>query len=263
MSWTVHVNAVGFTAPGFDLAADLHAHLSGAEVVQPEDWTPAPTSLPPRQARRLSESIRLSIQCAEQIAPVLPPDAGWVFASSVGEGVTLNEILKALCHSDVMIQPVKFQNAVHNAAQGQWSIAAGAAGPGTSIAAYDDTFAAGLLKAGMQVELEGLSVGLVAFDAPLPPPLHEKRPFALPMAAGLALSPEPTPETIAALDLSCEAAGDVALPGTPNAADWLMNSNNPVRAAIPLLERLHLKDSTPLSLPVSRGSVLTVEPRYA
>ncbi|MEM7744633.1 MAG: beta-ketoacyl synthase chain length factor [Pseudomonadota bacterium] len=262
MNWAVYVNAVGFVAPGLDTAADLHAHLNGVTVTEPQGWTPAPISLNPRQARRLSESIKLSIQCAEQIAPALPPGAGWVFASSVGEGVTLNEILSALRQPDVMIQPVKFQNAVHNAAQGQWSIAAQAAGPGTSLAAYDDTFAAGLLKAGMQVALEGIPVGVVAFDAPLPPPLHEKRAFALSMAAGLALSPEPTDGTLAALDLSCAAAADAPVPGSPNAADWLTESNNPVRAAIPLLERLLHKDPEPLALPVSRGTVLNVVPRY-
>src|SRR3546814_1544843 len=116
-------------------------------------------------------------------------EAGWVLASSLGEGETLQVILEALREPDMMIQPLRFQNSVHNAAAGQWSIAAGVTGPITSIAAHDETVGAGFVKAGLQVTLEERSVGLVFYDAPMPEPLNAKRPLGLPLAAGFALSP--------------------------------------------------------------------------
>lgn len=263
MSWVTYVEAVGFTAPGLDTVEQLHLHFLGATAERPEDWSPSPDILPARQMRRLSESTRLAIKCAEQIADVLPKDAAWVFASSTGEGWTLNEIMKALCQPDIMIQPLRFQNSVHNAAQGQWSIAAGATGPGTSIAAFDNSVAAGLLKATMQAIIEGLPTGLVAFDAPLPPPLHEKRPVETSMAAAFAISPVATVRTLATLEISLTTTtGSLHDLDAPVGA-WLMQSNNPVRAALPLLHQIICKETTPLILPISRRSSLKVTVRNA
>lgn len=259
MTQKLYVNAAGFVAPGFDSIAALEAHLDGAPANKPEDWKPQPTSLPPRAARRLSTAIRLAVQTAEQVTPALPSNAGWVFASSIGEGDTLNDILTALCRDDIMIQPVKFQNAVHNAAQGQFSIAAKAVGPGTSIADYDMTVAAGLLKAMMQATLEQIPVGLVAFDAPMPQPLHEKRRFEIPMAAALALSPAPNDQTFAVLSITCGPVTNSPMDPDAPVADWLMTSNNPARYALPLLTRLHRKDPTPLILHLSPNTALTVQ----
>jgi hypothetical protein len=249
----VSVSALGFVAPGIAGVGALGAHLAGAPLDVPEGWQPSPASLPPRQARRLGPGIALAIAAAEQVAPVLPRDAGWVFASSVGEGGTLREILAALARPDIMIQPIKFQNAVHNAAQGQWSILAGAQGPATSIAAHDETVGAGLLKAAMQVLLERRPVGLVMFDAPLPPPLHEKRPLAMPMAAALALSAGG--RALGALDLSL--AQDAA-PTDPreSGAGALLDSGNPVRFALPLLARIDRADPRPVVLRLPGGGGL-------
>ncbi len=201
MTGRLHVNAIGFAAPGLDSSAGLFAHFHGADWSGGEGWKPAPACLPRRQALRLSDSTRLAIMAAEQIADAVPEQAAWVFASSTGESRTLNGILAALSQPEILIQPLRFQNSVHNAAQGQWSIVAHATGPATSIAAYDDSVGAGLLKAMMQAALEKTAVGLVVFDAPFPPPLHEKRRFDLPMAAALALSPEPMPGSRCVLDL--------------------------------------------------------------
>lgn len=260
MTWRLHVNAIGFAAPGLDSSAGLFAHFHGADWSGPADWKPAPASLSRRQALRLSDSTRLAIMAAEQIGQAVPEQAAWVFASSTGESRTLNGILAALSQPEILIQPLRFQNSVHNAAQGQWSIAAHAIGPATSIAAYDDSVGAGLLKAMMQATLEKTAVGLVVFDAPFPPPLHEKRRFDLPMAAALALSPEPTPGSRCVLDLEIIArAAPSGLDGT-NAAAGLLDSGNPVRFILPLLERMHRLDprAVVLGLPGGAGLKVTV-----
>ncbi len=260
MTGRLHVNAIGFAAPGLDSSAGLFAHFNGADWSGGEGWKPAPASLPRRQALRLSDSTRLAILAAEQIGQAVPEQAAWVFASSTGESRTLNGILAALSRPEIMIQPLRFQNSVHNAAQGQWSIVAHATGPATSIAAYDDSVGAGLLKAMMQAALEKTAVGLVVFDAPFPPPLHEKRRFDLPMAAALALSPEPTPGSRCVLDLEIIArAVPSGLDGT-NAAAGLLDSGNPVRFILPLLERMHRLDprAVVLGLPGGAGLKVTV-----
>jgi hypothetical protein len=252
----VSVAGLGFVAPGLADAAALRAHLAGAPFAPPAGWRPSPASLPPRQARRLSGGIAIAIAAAEQIAPCLPRDAGWVFASSLGEGETLRDILASLCGTDIMVQPLKFQNAVHNAAQGQWSILAGAEGPATSIAAYDETVGAGLLKAAMQVLLERRPVGLVMFDAPLPPPLHEKRPLALPMAAALALTAQAAEETPVPLDLSIVHDAAPTDPRESDAGALLLDSANPVRFALPLLARIERADRRPVVLGLPGGARL-------
>lgn len=245
----VKVTGLGFLAPGLDGVDALAAHLDGAPWETEPGWRAQPASLPPRQAKRLSGAIALAMAVSEQISDAVPTDGGWVFASSLGEGDTLNRILTSLREPEIMVQPLRFQNAVHNAAQGQWSIAAGATGPGTSIAAWDDTAGAGFLKAAMQVLLEGLTVGLVIFDEPLPEPLWEKRPIVTPMAAAFALAP--ATDTEGALDLSLGPASDTA-PKTVSAPPGkLGESRNPVRQVIPLLGALHgggTVDAT-LSLP--------------
>ncbi len=225
---------LGFAAPGAEGEAGLRAALADPTWTPDADWAPRLTCLAPRAARRVSPEIRLALAAAEQIAPHLPPEAGWVFASSTGEGETLNVILEALASPEMMIQPLRFQNAVHNAAAGQWTIAAGLQGPATSVAAYDETVGAGLLKALLQVALERRPVGLVLFDAPIPPPLHEKRPITLPLAASLALRPPGVDGPALAAELR------EAPPSAPASAfaRRLAATRNPAAAALPLLEAL-------------------------
>jgi hypothetical protein len=252
----VDVTGLGFVAPGLPDAEALRAHLAGVPLTVPQAWRPAPAGLPPREARRLSASIALAIVAAEQVAPALPRNAAWVFASAVGEGETLTTILAALARPEIMIQPLRFQNAVHNAAQGQWSIVAGAEGPATSIAAYDATAGAGLLKAAMQVLLERRPVGLVIFDAPLPPPLHEKRPITLPVAAALALVPEGAADALGSLELALDHETPPTDPVEIGASEALVGSGNPVRFALPLLHRIQRGDPRPVVLGLPAGGGL-------
>ncbi|MDT8344644.1 MAG: beta-ketoacyl synthase chain length factor [Thermohalobaculum sp.] len=258
MTARLYVNAVGFAAPGIESAEALRRHLAGAASAPAEGWAPMPACLARRQALRLSEATRIALMAAEQIGAHVPRDGAWVFASSTGEGGTLAEILTALRGDEIMIQPIRFQNAVHNAAQGQWSIIAGATGPMTSIAAYDETAGAGLLKAMLQATIDGTAVGLVVFDAPMPEPLLEKRPIGLPMAASLALSPAETPGSIAALDLTV-VTGTAATPSTPpQAADSLTASGNPVRVLLPLLQRILSPDGSEITLALPGDAALRI-----
>lgn len=251
------VAATGFSAPGLEDHAALARHMDGAPYEPETGWEPRPATLPPRQARRLSQPTRLAIMAAEQIADALPANAAWVFASSTGEGVILNEILTSLSTPPVMVQPVRFQNAVHNAAQGQWSIAAGSTSAGTSIAAFDDTAGAGFLKAMLQARVEGCAIGLVLYDYPLPEPLHEKRPFSLPMAAALALIPQEGRGLAPLLQVEHASSAETPLDAHPvPVASALVNSGNPVRHVLALLDRLHSGSAAPVTLKLTGGSAM-------
>ena len=254
----LYVNAIGFAAPGIESSTALFAHFDGSELAGVEDWRPSSARLPRRQALRLSVATQLAIMVAEQIDEAVPEDAAWVFASSVGEGQTLHEILTALCQPEIMVQPLRFQNSVHNAAQGQWSIISKSTGPATSIAAYDNTVGAALLKAMMQAVLENTTIGLVMFDAPMPPPLHAKRPIELPMAAALALSPEPTAKSQWALDLEVSAGSARRIPEGTHSSSALFRCGNPIRHILPLLERMHQGSHEDVVLELPGGSSIRV-----
>ena len=234
MRFRAHIDGVSFAAPGVEGISQLSARWEDAWTAEP--WQPLPSGLSPRQAKRLSPAIRLALLLAEGIAEVVPADAAWVFASSVGEGETLDVILRALCEPDMMIQPVRFQNAVHNAASGQWSILRTVTGPVTSIAGYDQTVGAGLLKALMQMDREAVPIGLIAYDAPIPVPLDEKRPLGVPMGFGLALSPQAGPATHATL--TGEVVRAEASRPASRLGQGLFATGNPIAAGVVLLEAL-------------------------
>lgn len=253
--FTAYIDALGVAGPGVDSWPELQRLLvNGDSWRAPEDWRPTTTRLSKRDARRLSPQIQLALSVAEQIDAVLPPLAGWVFASSAAEGETLHVILEALCTPELLIQPLRFQNAVHNAAVGQWMIAASRHGPATSIAAYDETFGAGLLKALMQIALEKRPVGLVAFDAPLPPPLDEKRPLGVPLGVGLALSPTLSERTIAVL--GAEPVSASASKPASTAGKALAATGNPAAAAMALLELMAARAAGEVVVAHSLGAAL-------
>jgi len=201
-----------------------------------EDFRAEPESLPIRSQRRLSPQILLAISVAEKIHQSLPKETAWVFASSVGEGETLNVILNALGTPEKAIQPLRFQNSVHNAASGQWTIAAGVKSPVTSINADTYTAGAGFLKASMQMVLEDCPVGLVLYDAPLPYPLSTSHKINIPLGVGFALKSESSADTIAELKISyCKTPDPIPYASLPQIPE---NSYNPILAVLPLLRCL-------------------------
>lgn len=257
-----YVNGIAFSGPDLDSWETLsHVLKDDAPWVPATDWDPAPASMSPRAARRVTPQIRLALSVAEQLGDSVGDDAGWIFASSVGEGETLHVILEALRSENMMIQPLRFQNAVHNAAAGQWSIAAGITGPMTSIAALDQTAGAGFLKAMLQTACENRSVGLVLYDVPLPEPLDAKRPLGVPLGAGFCLSPHTGPHTLAAIDIAlCDAE---ATKPERSASQALQATGNPVSDVLPLLEILSAGTSGRVIMGLHGGSALCLDVKPA
>ena len=233
----IFVDALSLIAPAQDDSAPLVQQLKTADFMPAsEGWKASPQSIAPRARRRYSPQTLLAIAAAETIAPALAEDAAWVFGSAYGEGETLQLILEALRGPTMAIRPTRFQNSVHNAASGQWTIAHSIKTAATSICGADHTVGSSLLKALLQVQLEQIPVGVVLFDAPLPAPLDRSHPLTCPASAGLALSCKQSPRSIARLNFSV-----MKHPQTPPQTAYghaAMATQNPVFSILPLFENL-------------------------
>ncbi|PWB49719.1 MAG: 3-oxoacyl-ACP synthase, partial [Nitrosomonadales bacterium] len=233
----VYLAGVGLCAPGMPGWAAGSAVLRGESPAGSGQPRPAAALLPPAERRRSSQATRYALQAALEAmthAGMPAAQAAVVFASSDGDGENLHHILESLAQPAREVSPTRFHNSVHNAAAGYWNIATGARTPANSIAAYDDSFAAGLLEAAVQAVTENIPVLLAAYDLPLPSPLHEVRPTAAPFAVALLLTPEPA-NALARLQISLDPNTEA---GTVMSHPELesLRAGNPAARALPLLQ---------------------------
>ena len=189
----VAIAGVGVLGPGF----------SGWEQATPvlrtpSDWSaaptavPAPSRLPSTERRRAGIGVKASIVVADQACAMagMAPDAlATVFTSASGDPDTCHYMCEALAKPQRFLSPTRFTNSVHNAPAGYWHIAAHSRRASTSLAAYDASFAAGLLEAAAQCGTSQSPVLLVACDMPYPAPLHALRPLPDVFACALLLLP--------------------------------------------------------------------------
>ena len=187
----VQLLGVGLLGPGLADWAQGAALLregygSAATVV------PAPQLLPATERRRAGTVVKASIVVAEQAVAAAGLQAAQlptVFTSSTGDPSNCHLLCEALAQPERLVSPTRFTNSVHNAAAGYWHIALHSRAPSTSLAAYDASFAAGLLEAAVQCLAAQTPVLLVACDVPYPEPLHTLRPVADVFAVALVLGP--------------------------------------------------------------------------
>lgn len=254
----IFVDAVSLIAPAKEHTEPLAKSLATANFTTfPEGWKPSPESIPARARRRYSPQTLLAIQAAENIAPALAQDAAWVFGSAYGEGETLQLILEALRGPTMAIRPTRFQNSVHNAASGQWTIAQSIKTAATSICGADHTAGSCLLKALLQVQLEQRPVGVVLFDAPLPAPLDTSHRLTCPAGAGLALSSRQSPQSFASIAFSLAQRAETA-PRT-RYAQAALATLNPVFSILPLFEKLAESNAGDVTLGLNGGMNLNLE----
>jgi hypothetical protein len=236
---TLYLNAVGLAAPGLSDWTAAGAVLRGDSgyLAAPLQLT-APPLLPATERRRSSDSVRLALRVADEALPwelaqTLRPAA--IFSSAYGDPLITHKLCDLLSNTPPLASPTLFHNSVHNAPAGYWSIATGNPTTTTSIAAGDESFAAGLLYAAAQVVSDQAPVLLVCYDLPYPPPLAAKCELSAPFACALLLSPEAGATTLAQLTLRL----DDGLPTTmaePSLES--LRSGNPAARALPLLASL-------------------------
>jgi hypothetical protein len=176
-----------------------------------------------------------------------PAEMAMVFAASGGDGETVHEILSVLASPQRKVSPTRFHNSVHNAPSGYWSVATGSRAPSTSLCAFDDSFAAGMLEAAVQVTVQDCPVTLVAYDVPYPEPLHAARPIVSAFGMALVLLPRRTERVLASLTVTTAAAASPATTMTDPELERL-RLGNPAARALPLLATMARADAGTIRL---------------
>jgi hypothetical protein len=211
----VHVEGVAFwapTLPGWPVARA--AFRGEGAAVEPPAKRPAPELLAPAERRRAPDSVALALEVAAAAVresgrdPARLPS---VFTSSQGDLAVNDYMCTTLASQPLLISPTRFHNSVHNAAAGYWTIGTGCMAASTALAAFDGSFAAGLLEAATQCAADATPVLLVAFDVQATGALASVTASEGLLAAAFVLAPEAGARTQATFDIELAAGGATAL----------------------------------------------------
>lgn len=241
----LHLLGVGLVGPGLASWAEALQLLRGhAPYIAAPTVLPPLLRLPPAERRRASASVKVAMAAAEaacgdaDVDPALPAT---VFTASGGDGANCNALCEVLGSADPaarLVSPTRFTNSVHNAPAGYWHITAANREASTSLCAHDESFAAGLLAALVQLGQGDAPVLLVASDTPYPEPLHAARPLPDMMGVAFLLqraAARPAGRSRARLSIDM-VSGPVAATECGSPALEALRQAIPAARALPLLE---------------------------
>ncbi len=249
---------IGVLGPGMADWAGAQALLRDPALWQAGPTAvPAPARLPATERRRAGTVVKASIVVANQAVAMAGLDAALlatVFTSSTGDPVNCHLLCEALAAPERLVSPTRFTNSVHNAPAGYWHIACASRAPSTSLAAFDASFAAGLLEATVQCHATHAPVLLVACDVPYPEPLHALRPVADTFALALVIGPAG-----AGRGLSMQVAGEAAATPCSHVGLDEVRTTIPAARALPLLQALARVGAARLVLDGLPGMALLID----
>jgi len=260
----VSIAGIGILGPGLEGWADSAPILRGDTPYHARELElVAPSILSPRERRRSGPVVRLALNVAQQAVEqsgIAAQDLAAVFGCSAGSGLEVHQILDALSQPEMLVSPTQFHNSVHNAAVGYWCIGASCHQASTSIAAYDYSFPAALLKAAAQTVTEDRPVLLCVYDCPFPSPLHGKRTILAPLGVSLVLMPAGRtggPKTLA-VDWQPDGPPEMLSAPSDEALHPLWQGN-PAGRALPLFEALALGEPATVILRYPDEGILRLE----
>lgn len=202
----VFVEGIAFWAPALQSWKVARAVLAGG--IPPATGAPrrpSPELLPPAERRRATDSVALAIEVAASAcaaaglgSATLPS----VFATTHGDLPITHSLCETLAGAPLHTSPTKFHNSVHNAAAGYWCIASRCHAPYTTVSVHGYSFAAGLLEAFIQVQSGGEPILYVAYDVESCGPLVAVAASRGLLGAGLVLSADRSPRSVARLSWS-------------------------------------------------------------
>ncbi len=271
MTLEVSVIGIGVLGPGLPDWPRARAMWTGAAAWQRSATVvPAPERLPATERRRAGAVVKASIVVADQALAASGLDTGalaTVFTSSTGDPSNCHLLCEALAATERMVSPTRFTNSVHNAPAGYWHIATASRAASTSLAAFDASFAAGLLEAAVQCQASAAPVLLVACDVPYPEPLHGVRPIADVFAVALVLAPTGTVGTVGAASevgesghrLRIDVAAQADVTRCDNDALEAVCQGIPAARALPLLQALAAGQPRDIVIEGLPGMVLRVQ----
>ena len=250
---TLYIEGPAFwaaTLPGWEIASAVFRG-EGAPA-DPPAKRPSPQLLAPAECRRAPDTVALALEVAAAAVAGSGRNAAdlpCVFASAHGDLGINDYMCGTLAADPLLLSPIKFHNSVHNAAVGYWTIGTGCMAASNSLAAYESSFAAGLLEAAAQCAADQRAVLLAGYDMPAVGALASVTTSREMLAVALVLSPTRTERTVASFEWSL--AGG-ALPATrARCAAARALEVNAMADALPLFEALARGESDSLSLPLS------------
>jgi hypothetical protein len=258
---TLYIEGPAFwsaTLPGWEIASAVFRG-DGAPA-DPPAKRPSPQLLAPAERRRAPDTVALALEVAGAAVAASGRNAAdlpCVFVSAHGD-LGINDYMCATLAADpLLLSPIKFHNSVHNAAVGYWTIGTGCMAASNSLAAYESSFASGLLEAAAQCAADQRAVLLAGYDMPAVGALASVTTSREMLAVALVLSPTRSARTVASFEWTL-AAG--ALPATPVRSDAARALQvNAMADALPLFEALARGESESLALPLSATLSLQVQ----
>jgi hypothetical protein len=219
---------------------------------------PAATLLAGNERRRASDSVLLALEVAAAAAKASghgPRGLASVFCSAHGDLAIIDALARTLATEPQSLSPTRFHHSVHNAASGYWSIAAGSHAPSTALAAYEWSFANGLLEALAQLASGEIPVLLVANDTEATGPLASVNTSRGLLAMALVLSRQRSAASRWQLQARLAAGAPAAHPALRSAAARA-HAGNATADALPLAEALALGKPFELALPLGDACAL-------
>ncbi|RYZ08083.1 MAG: hypothetical protein EOO24_10665, partial [Comamonadaceae bacterium] len=216
-----------------------------------------PQILAPAERRRAPDTVALALEVAAASVAASGRDARdlpCVFISSQGDLAINDYMCSTLAADPLLLSPIKFHNSVHNAAVGYWTIGTGCQASSTSLTAFDQSFAVGLLEAATQCAADLRPMLVVAYDIAAVGALGSITRSEGLLAGALVLAPQRSARSVCALDWSIE-PGDGSAPALRSDAARAL-AGNAMADALPLFESLALARDESLRLPLSPSLAL-------
>ena len=253
MTHRLWIDGIALWSPSMPSWDTARAVLRGEETAPLQTASrPAPTLLAANERRRAPDAVLLALEVASHALAASGHSASTVasvFASTHGDLAVTDALCKTLAADPLLLSPTRFHHSVHNAASGYWAIGSGSAAASTALAAFDETFATGLLEACVQCTADAQAVLLVAYDTEASGPLRSVNRSRGLLAAALLLAPVRGAASQWALDWSVPEA-TVAVPTLQSAAARAL-ADNATAAALPLFEALAADASRRLAWPAA------------
>lgn len=245
-----YLQGIAVAAPG--LANWSHAQkIFSLEKEYRYEPSPFPTAdiLPPREKRRASPTVNLSLHLAEtaqKSSKIDPQQLRTVFATSDGDSDIFDYLCRNLAEDQPAISPTLFHQSLHNSAAGYYGIAVHSYQASLSISAGDETFSAGLFTAAMEATAHQAPVLLVSYNLPYPAPMDRHYPMLTWFGVSLVLSPVRLENSWAKLDLQLvqrEKASVLSMPSLE-----ILKEGNLIAKSLPFLAALSAKKNARIYL---------------
>ncbi len=263
---TLYIEGPAFWSPTLPGWAEARAAFRGeGGLSDPPAKRPAPQMLAAAERRRAPDTVALALDVAAQAIAASgrhAADLPCVFASAHGD-LAINDYMCATLASDPkLLSPIKFHNSVHNAAVGYWTIGTGCHESSTSLAAFQRSFANGLLEAATLCAADRTAVLLVGYDVQAVGALASATASNGLLAVALVLAPEAGERSVAALDWSLETGtptNEDASPIQPAASAAARSlGGNAMADALPFFEALATGERASLALPIADALSLAI-----